>query len=166
MKFKYRYIIPMYLAVFLIQSTILPRFALFSCTPNLILCLTVMTALRSKGYMGLIMGVSMGLIQDIFYGPMAGIAALCYFSVALVIMAAKYLVYRNSAASVLVAGAVSTLMYSFMYWGISVIMGSGHHLMYMLKTLPQLVIYNSVVFFIMHILICRQERKYPEDRFI
>jgi len=156
----------MYLVVFFLQSTILPRFGLFSCTPNLLLCLTVMTALRSEGYVGLIMGVAVGLVQDIFYGPMIGIAALCYFCVALVILMTKYLVYRNSAASVLIVGAVSTMTYSFMYWGISVIMGSGHHLMYMVKTLPQLLIYNSVVFFIMHVLIRRQERKYPEDRFM
>ena len=165
-KFKYRYLIPMYLIVFLLQCTVLPQFDLFSCTPNLLLCLTVMVALRSESFMGVILGVCAGLVQDIFFGQMIGIAALCYFCLALLIMLTKYLVYKNSATSVLIIGAVSTITYSFLYWGISVIMGSTYHVWYMVKMLPQLLIYNSVVFLIMHVLIRRQERKYPEDKFM
>lgn len=166
MKLKYRYIIPVYLVTFFLQSTVFPQFSLFSCTPNLLLCLTVTVALRSEGYMGLIMGVIAGLLQDIFFGQMIGIAALCYFFLTLTIMLTRHLVYKNSAASILIVGAVSMVAYSFMYWGISVLMGSGHHLLYMAKTLPQLLIYNSVVFLILHVFFCRQERKYPEDRFV
>ena len=166
MKFKYRFIIPLYLVVFFLQSTIFPQFALFSCTPNLLLCLTVMVSLRSEGYMGLVMGVAIGLVQDIFFGQMIGIAALCYYCLALLILLTKHLIYKNSVASVLFIGAISTVGYSFLYWGISAIMGSSYHLLYMAKMLPQLLIYNSVVILIMHVLIRRQEHKYPEDRYV
>lgn len=156
----------MYLFLFLLQCTVFPQFDLFSCTPNLILCMTVLIALRSESFMGLSLGIVMGLLQDLFFGQMIGIAALCYFGLALAIMATKHLTYKYSAASVVIFGVISTLVYSFGYWGISAIMGSGYHLWYMIKSLPQLLVYNAFVLVCMHVLLRRQERKYPEDRFM
>ena len=54
---------------------------------------------------------------------------------------------KNSGVSVLIFSAICTVLYSFLYWGISRIMGSGHHIWYMAKMLPQLVIYNGIVIF-------------------
>ena len=166
MKYKLRFIIPIYLFLFLLQCTILPQFDLFSCTPNLILCITVLLALRTENFLGMGMGIAAGLLQDMFFGQMIGIAALCYFGLTLIIMVTKHLTYKNSAVSVLIFGAVCTVLYSLLYWVLSVIMGSGYHIWYMIKMLPQLVIYNGIVLFLMHLIMHRQERKYPEDRFM
>jgi len=165
-KLKLRFMIPMYLFLFLLQCTILPQFDLFSCTPNLILCLTVLIALRDESFLGMGMGIAAGLLQDMFFGQMIGIAALCYFGLTLMIMLTKHLTYKNSGVSVLVFGVICTILYSFLYWGISRIMGSGHHILYMVKMLPQLIIYNGIVLFLMHLTMHHQERKYPEDRFL
>ena len=166
MKLKLRFIIPIYLLLFLLQCTIFPQFDLFSCTPNLILCITVLLALRSDSYLGMAMGIAAGLLQDMFFGQMIGIAALCYFAMTLLIMMTKHLTYKSSGISVLIFGSVCTIVYSFLYWGISVIMGSGYHIWYMMKMLPQLLIYNGIVLFLMHLVMHHQERKYPEDRFM
>ena len=166
MKLKLRFIIPIYLFLFLLQCTILPQFDLFSCTPNLILCLTVLIALRDESFLGMGIGIGAGLLQDMFFGQMMGIAALCYFGLTLMIMLTKHLTYKNSGVSVLIFSAICTVLYSFLYWGISRIMGSGHHIWYMAKMLPQLVIYNGIVIFLMHMIMHYQERKYPEDRFL
>ncbi len=166
MRLKLRFIIPIYLVLFLLQCTVLPQFDLFSCTPNLLLCFTVLLALRDDNFLGMGMGIAVGLLQDMFFGQMIGIAALCYFGLTLLIILTKHLTYKNSAVSVLIFGATCTVLYSFMYWGISAIMGSGHHIWYMVKMLPQLVIYNAIVLFLMHLVMHYQEKKYPEDRFV
>lgn len=158
--------IPLYLILFLLQCTVFPQFDLFSCTPNLILCLTVLITLKDDGFTGLILGIGSGLLMDMFFGQMIGISALCYFGLTLLIMVTKSLTYKSSTTSVLIFGLASTVLYSLMYWGISSIMGSGYHLWYMLKMLPQLLIYNSIVIFVMHVVMRRQERMYPEDRFM
>ncbi|MBR2001257.1 MAG: hypothetical protein IJ994_03005, partial [Firmicutes bacterium] len=63
MRYKLRFIIPLYLFLFLLQCTILPQFDLFSCTPNLILCITVLLALRTENFLGMGMGIAAGLLQ-------------------------------------------------------------------------------------------------------
>ena len=166
MKLKYRFVIPLYLFLFLLQCTVLPQFDLFSCTPNLMLCLTVLLALRNDSFMGMGIGFAAGLLQDMFFGERIGIAALCYFGLTLVIMLTKQFTYKNSTTSVMIFGAVSTVMYSFLYWVLSWIMGSGYHILYMVKMLPQLLIYNCFVLLLMHFILHKQEKKYPEDRFM
>lgn len=166
MRLKYRFIIPLYLAVFLLQTTVLPQLEFLYCTPNLLLCLTVLITFWEDGSMGMILGIAAGLLLDVCFGQLIGIASLCYFCITLGIMLTKHLMYRNSMLSVLFIGALSSAIYPSLYWGISVIMGSSYHFFYMAKTLPFLLLYNSIVVLIVNLFFQKRMRRYPEDRYM
>ena len=166
MKLKYRYMIPLYIAAFLLQTAVLPQLALPVCTPNLLLCLLIMTSFWEEGYMGAVLGIASGIVQDMCFGHMIGIAALCYYAVALGVMAVRHFLFRSSLLSSLLVVLLSTAAYSFLYWGISVIMGSSYRLFYMAETLPFLLLYNGAVSMVLYFIFRSRARRYPEDWYL
>lgn len=162
---KVRYMFLILAGAFLIQSTLLNQLPLFGVTPNLILCLVTLFAFWFDGYGAMAAGIVFGLIQDLCFGELIGIAAICYFFISLGIWLTKHLLYRDNILSVFFLTLVCTAAYELLYWGLYAMMGGTAHILYMLSILPLLIIYNCVVTIGAYLLFGRKLVKYPGDRY-
>lgn len=163
---KFRYVFLAFSAVFLIQSTLLNQLSLFGVTPNLLLCLLLLLAFWNEGYEPMACGIIFGLFQDLCFGELIGIAAICYFLIFLGIWMTKHLLYRDNMLSVFFITLASTSAYEFLYWFIHMSMGGTAKILYMLSILPLLIIYNCIVTVGAYLIFGRRLIKHPRDRYI
>lgn len=164
MKLRYMYLI--FALAFLIQSTLLNQLSLFGVTPNLILCLVMLLSFWFGGYGVMGAGIVFGLLQDLCFGDLIGIAAIGYFLISLGIMLTKHLLYRDNVLSIFFMTLVSTASYELIYWLLRTVMDGTAHILYMLSILPLLIIYNCVVTIGAYYIFGRKLLKYPEDRYV
>ncbi len=162
---KLRYMFLIFLGAFLIQSTLLNQLSLFGVTPNLMLCLVMLFSFWFEGYGAMSMGILFGLLQDLCFGKLMGIAAICYFLLSLGIWLTKHLLYRDNILSVFFLTLVGTCAYELMYWALHVTMGGTAHILYMLSILPLLIIYNCIVTIGIHLIFGRRLVRFPGDRY-
>lgn len=164
MKYKYAFII--FFICFILQSSLMHHFSIFGVAPNLVLCLVIIFSFLYDSYHGVVFGPIFGLIQDIFFSEIIGVAALSYLLIALISLELNRYFYRESYASVLIASLVGTSCYGLFYWGITKLLGIENAFIYMLKIEIILLIYNGFVMLIMYRIMSRRVIKHPSDKYI
>lgn len=163
---KYRYSFLIFLAMFFLQSTIMNHFAVFHMAPNLILCLVVIFSFLYEGYHAIIFGILFGLIIDVCYGEIIGVASLSFFAVALTCIEMKRYLYKDSRISVMIVTTVGTAVYSLFFWGIYKMLGNAFELVYVLKMDGIVLVYNLVVTLIIYQIVSRSVIKHRGDRYM
>lgn len=163
---KLRYMILFFIGAFFLQSTVLNEIPLFSITPNLILCLVVLFTFWYGGYQPMGLGIAFGLLQDLCFGELIGIAPICYLVVSLGILLTQQLLYRDNILSVFFLTLVSTVVYELCYWLLHAAMGGTAHILYALSILPISIIYNCIITILIAFLFGRKMTKYPQDRYM
>lgn len=163
---KYRYGFLLFFAAFLLQSTVLIHFRILGVTPNLILCLVVVLSFLQGESQAAVYGIIFGLLQDICFGQLIGIASMGYFLVVLGIFFIKHLLYQDNIISTLVMTIASTVAYNLIYWGILYVFEAHYHFVYMIKTLPIQMIWNCFVTAGYYLAVRRRLEKNPRDRYV
>jgi rod shape-determining protein mreD len=108
-----------FLICFIFQSTLLRNFSVFGVAPNLILVLLIVFSFYFENYVGLILGVAFGMMQDIALGQVIGISALIYFAIGIGLQFVRVSVYRDNIIVMILISAAGTSAYAFLYWAIS-----------------------------------------------
>jgi rod shape-determining protein MreD len=142
------------------------HFAVFKMTPNLILCLVVIFSFLYEGYHGIIFGILYGLIIDVCFGEIIGVASLSFFAAALTCIEMKRYLYKDSRISVMIVTTVGTAVYSLFYWGIYKMLGSVFEFVYVLKMDGIVLVYNLVVTLIIYQIVSRSVIKHRGDRYM
>lgn len=163
---KYRYAFLYFLAAFLLQSTVLIHFSVFGIAPNLVLCLTACFSFLYEKPYGMVMGVLFGLLLDLCFGPVIGVAALSLFLAALSLGFLRGYLYQESVLSMFFAALISTVVYEAVYFICLLVLGMGYQILYVLKYLPVLVIWHSLILIGIYFLTSRRMDKYPNDRYV
>lgn len=163
---KQRYIFLLFFVAFLLQSTVLIHFRILGTTPNLILCLVVLLSFLRDGFEGAGFGIAFGLLQDVCFGQLVGIASISYFLVAIGILFIKHLLYQDNIVSILVITLAATVLYNLIYWSVLFIFNGHYHFLYMAKTLPILIIWNCVVNSVYYIFLGKRLEKNPRDKYV
>lgn len=163
---KFRYMLPLFIAAFLVQSTLLNELRLFGVTPNLILCLVAVFSFWFDGPAAAGLGIFFGLLQDLCFGELIGTAALVLYLISQGIRMIKHLFYRDNLLSVFFISLLSTAVYELVYWLIQAVMGGTAHILYMLSILPLLLIYNCLATVVMYLIFRRRLIKHPRDRYV
>lgn len=163
---KYRYSFLLFLGAFLLQSTILNHLRVFGVTPNFILGLVIVLTFLYDGYQGVVGGILFGLIQDLCFGEILGIASIGYFIIGLSIFYVKRLLYQDNVLSMLFVSISSIISYHLIYWGILLLFNGHHHFLYMAKILPISIIYTSVFTISYYLIIGKKLEKNPKDRYV
>lgn len=164
MKLKYAFIL--FFIGFIIQSSVMHHLSIFGVTPNLILCLVIIFSFLFDDYQGIIFGPIFGLIHDICFAEIIGVASVSYILIALFCLELNRHLYRESFISILIASSIGTICYSLLYWGIIRVLGSGYSFIYMLSMQGILLIYNGIVMLILYIIMSRRVIKHPGDKYI
>ncbi|MCI5898107.1 MAG: rod shape-determining protein MreD [Anaerovoracaceae bacterium] len=163
---KYRFALPLFLAAFLLQTTVMNHFKVFGTAPNLILCCLIILTFFFEGYSGGVLAILFGLLQDVCFGVIVGPSAISYFAVFLLMKQLRYLFYRDSIFSVLCAAVVGTVPALLLNWAIVAAFGGVYHISYVLKDLPVLIVYHFIVILAFYLLWGRRMiRRHPEDSY-
>lgn len=104
------------LMAFIIQSTLVENLAISSIKPDFILILLFYAALQSGSLTGVILGFSIGLLQD-FYGPPGnlGLNALCKSIIGFGAGIGKEGLYKDNLSILLTAVFVSFITHDLIY---------------------------------------------------
>ena len=163
---KYRYAAGMFLAAFILQTTLLNVAGVFGATPNLLLCLVVILSfLYDDNNCGLVLGVVFGLLYDICFSEYVGIAALALFAVSLSVMLVNIVMNKEAVFSVVIISAASTVMYTLIYWWIMAMLGSSYSFVYMAKLLPVYILYNTTIVIMLYFLMIKKVIRHHYDRY-
>lgn len=163
---KVQYTFLLFLAGFILQSTVMNHFVVFGIGPNIILCLTALISFLFEGYYGLIFGLIFGLILDFCFAPIIGTAALCLFVVSLLCMKMKMFLYKESLISVLIVSAAATIGYSLISAGIISMLGINYSMMQMVRISGILLLYNGVITLILYYFLSRKVIKHRSDLYM
>lgn len=163
---NYIYSFVIFLVGFILQTTILNDLSVFGVTPNILLCIVIIFAFLFDRYYSLVYGVIFGLLQDILFGQILGIAALCYLLIGLTVRVAKTLLNSESIVSAIILTVGGTLMFDFLFWGLTSLFGSVYTIVAMLKMLAVAILYNIMIAIILYKSFIRKVVRYPSDKYI
>ena len=161
---KYRYALPLFIAAFLLQTTVMTHFTVFGKGPNLVLCLVILLPFLYGGYQGAVLGVIFGLLTDLCSSVIVGPSAVGFLLVALLMSYVRIRLYWDSILSIFVAALAGTGIYYLVFWRITATLGGNYAFLYMLKALPVLVLYDFAAMLIFYFVIGRRAIRHPQDK--
>lgn len=163
---KYRYSFLLFLAAFILQTTVINNFMIFEMSPNLILCLVVIFSFLYEGYHGIILGVFFGFLSDIYFAEIIGVAAMCNFTVALICIELKRYLYKESMVSIAIVSAVGTAFYALLYWSVNRMLGNAADFLFVMKKEAVLLIYHIIITLAIYQIVSRSVIKHRGDRYM
>lgn len=161
---KYRYALPLFVAAFLLQSTVMTHFTVFGKGPNLLLCLVILLPFLYDGYQGIVLGVLFGLLTDVCSSVIVGPTAVGFLIVAILMSAVRKRLYWDSILSIFVAALVGTCLFYLVLWRITATLGGTYTILFMLKALPVLIVYDFAAMLIFYFVIGRRAIRHPQDK--
>jgi len=163
---RYRTSLIIFLAAFILQSTVMNHFRIFGMAPNLILCLVVIFSFLYEGHHGIIYGIAFGFLSDVCFAPVIGIASISNFAVALICIGLKRYFYKDSRISILIVSVLGTVVYALLYWSIYRMLGIRADFLYVMKKEAVLLIYHLFVTLILYQIMSRSVIKHRGDRYM
>lgn len=162
---KYRYAFPLFFVAFLLQSTVVNHLGVLGVTPNLILCLVILTSFLYETNQGASLGVGFGLLQDLCFGLVIGPSAIAYFLVALMIKQLRRVFYRDNLLSVFFAAIIGTALYVLLGWGLTSVFGGIYEFLYVMKMMPVLMGYHFIIMIVFYLIRGNRGIPHPNDRY-
>jgi rod shape-determining protein MreD len=159
-----RYAIPIFLAAFIVQSTMLRYIAVRDVSPNILLCLVIVFAFLYDEPFGIVFGVIFGILWDIEFGLYIGVSAVSQMSAALLAMRIKRYLNHELLLPALAAGLAGMLLNNIVYWAVYKLAGIPHTLLYILGMQPTLIAYNLLFVTIFHLIFRRGVIRHRKDR--
>ena len=168
---KYRWSFLLYLLAFLLQGNLANLLTIGGTAPNLILCLTVIFAfLYDDQFHAIIFGTLFGLFADLCFYDIAGVSALGYLLLSILIFFVGGNINKEHVLSIVALGAVSTVLFEGWRFTVFRILGSGQAFISLLRALPLMIIVNiiccAVIYFIIFGLVIRRNQKFYYGRHI
>lgn|GEM_PF-310172 len=163
---RYRTSLIVFLAAFILQSTVMNHFRVFGMSPNLILCLVVIFSFLYEGYHGYVHGIAFGFLSDICFAPVIGVASVSNFAVALICVGLKRYLYKDSRISILIVSILGTVVYALLYWSIYRMLGFRADFLYVMKKEVVLLFYHILVALILYQIVIRDVIRHRNDRYM
>lgn len=163
---KYRTSFLIFLAAFILQSTVMNHFRIFEMSPNLILCLVVLFSFLYEGFHGIVYGIAFGFAADICFATVIGVASVSNFAVALICIGLKRYFYKDSRISILIVSILGTVVYSLLYYSLYRMLGNNTDFLYVMEKESVLLIYHLIVALILYQIVSRSVIKHRGDRYM
>ena len=152
-----------FLFALILQTTVLKHVAIMGYSPNLLLCLIVVSSFLYDEKVGLIYGVLSGLLLDLSTGLYVGPSAIAFVLVYLFVISMRMIFNHERLLPEFLLAGVSTPLFMFTYWLLYKLAGSPVSVMLVLKALPVLLIYNAVIIIVLHLILVRGVIRYKRD---
>lgn len=164
---KYWQVGLLYLAAFLIQPSLLNVINIGGYTPNLILCLTILsTFLYEEEIYGVIFGAVFGILYDIMYSNVVGPMPISLILVALGIIIVREYTNIENIINMWAVSIVSILAFYFLNWGLHHIGGNPVGFRFVFNSVPWIALYSLAVITILYWILIRKLARHRRDRYI
>ena len=164
---KYWQVGLLYLAAFLIQPSLLNVINIGGYTPNLILCLTILsTFLYEEEIYGVIFGAVFGILNDIMYSNVVGPMPISLILVALGIIIVREYTNIENIINMWAVSIVSILAFYFLNWGLHHIAGNPVGFRFVFNSVPWIALYSLAVITILYWILIRKLARHRRDRYI
>ncbi|KNF09459.1 rod shape-determining protein, subunit D [Gottschalkia purinilytica] len=131
---------------FILQSTVFQYFHFLQVLPNTSLILVVTYSLLAGKNSGAIVGLAVGLLQDIFFYDVIGVNALIYFLIGYVLGLLDEKVFKENLILPFLITAATTAVFHIMHYFFMYFLSVDVHLIPILKNvLLKEAIYNAVL---------------------
>lgn len=131
---------------FIFQSTILPRLSLFGVVPNTGLIIVVLISLLKGKGIGSIVGLLIGLLQDIIFSTVIGVNGIIYFFIAYIIGVNEGKLTKDNMLIPIFITFLSTLSYHLLYYVFMFFLGHSINFSIFFKKVVLLeTLYNSIL---------------------
>ena len=148
----------------LVQTTLLWRIWPFGAAPSLILCATVCFAWLYDASYALVFGSVFGLFLDLQVHTLIGVTGLTLVFCCVPAMILRLYFNPERILPVIVAALAATPIYVFFQWGIHSLFGAPQGFLYVMGTVPELLIPQTLICIILHLLFVRTIIKDRKDR--
>ncbi|MDR7857062.1 rod shape-determining protein MreD [Tissierella sp.] len=101
---------------FFLQSSILPYISILGVVPNTALLIVISIALFKGRFYGGVIGIMIGLIQDIVFSPIIGINSFIYFFIGYSVGLIENKLTRDNALIPLLFSIIGIIFYNFSYY--------------------------------------------------
>lgn len=101
---------------FILQSTIVPHFAVFGIVPNTSLVIVIIVSILTGKRIGSITGLIIGMLQDIMFSSVIGVNSFIYFFIGYLIGIAEAKLYKDSILLPFIMSIASTFAYHLSYY--------------------------------------------------
>ncbi|MDR0424548.1 MAG: rod shape-determining protein MreD [Clostridiales Family XIII bacterium] len=160
---KTRYVIFIFAAAFIAQSTVLRYVAVNGVSPNLVLCLVIVFAFLYDEPYGIALGAVFGVLLDLNFGMYVGVSGISFMCAAVAMGQLKKYLNHELALPAMVGGLMGSILNNTVYWGIYKIAGVPHSLAYILKMQPTSIVYNVVLVIALHLILRRGVIRHRKD---
>ena len=116
--------------------------------------------------MVLSMACCLGLIIDICFAGIIGIASISLFAVTLVCIELKRYLYKDSMVSITIVSLIASALYPLIYWGIYRMLGNGYDFVYVMEKEAVLLAYHVLITWIIYHFVSRSVIKHRGDRYM
>jgi len=131
---------------FLFQSTLFQYFSILGVVPNTSLILIVSFALISGKRTGAIIGICIGLLQDIFFCDVIGVNTLIYFIIGYLVGLTDQKVFKENMFLPFAFTGLSTLFYHIAYFFFMYFLSVSVQFMKLINDVVFIeMIYNSII---------------------
>lgn len=133
------------LANFFLQTTVFQYIGIMGVIPNTSLVLTICFALQRGKKTGALLGLLMGLMQDIFFERVIGINALLYFLVGYLIGLTEQKLFKDNIMIPIMFTGISTFFYHLIYYFFMFFLGVSISFAFILQRVVWVeLVYNCV----------------------
>ncbi|MSU02862.1 rod shape-determining protein MreD [Tissierella pigra] len=129
-----------------LQSSILPYLSIFGVVPNTALLIIISIGLYKGRIYGGIMGLIIGIIQDILFSPVLGINSFIYFFIGYVVGLTQNKLSKDNILIPILFSILGTVFYNFAYYVFMFFLSHDIPFLYFLKDVLTIeIIYNIVL---------------------
>lgn len=153
----------LFFLVFIIQTTMLKHIAILGYSPNILLCLVVVSSFLYDEKVGLVYGLIFGVLLDLTTGTIVGPSSVGFALVYVFVIIMRRIFSHERLLPEFLLAVVSTPLYVFTVWGLCKIGGAPIGVMLVVKALPVLIVYNCVFIVIFHLILVRGVIKHRRD---
>lgn len=151
---------------FIFQTTIFQYFEIFGVIPNTTLLLVLFFSFLFKEKFGIVYGVIFGILQDVFFGDIVGIAAFIYFTIGLLTYEMKSYVYKDTFFTPVIITLIGGTYYHLMYWLLMRLFASNINFLFILKNVYVIeIIYDVLIALVIYKLLFKRIFDYDYRRY-
>ena len=155
----------LFMVALVLQGTLLNLFSIFGGTANLLLCLVIMMTFLYENENAIYLGLFFGILSDIAYSDMVGIASLGFLLVGYLTVQVRQILNKENVFSVLILSISGTLIYNVFYWFVTNLFNNNIDFLIFAKLQPVYIIYNLIIMMMIYFSLINRVVKHRKDRY-
>lgn len=162
---RYRWTVPVFFLILILQGTLFNVFAVRGSTPNAILCAVILSALLyDNSRPAVLVSIFCALLYDFSFSAYVGPSALAVLVVYLLLKLATVFLNSENTLNALVMSAGASFVFQILY-RVPILIPSGLEMTAIFNRLPSFIIYNSIIVVLVHFFVMKRRHRVVKGDF-